>query len=100
MNSICEDPASIELMTASAPLAAAPASLLAAIVDSSDDAIVSKTLDGMILSWNPAAERMFGYTREEAIGKPITIIIPKDRLDEERDVLARLRRGEKIDHFE
>ncbi len=100
MNSICEDPVSIELMTASAPLAAASENLLAAIVDSSDDAIISKTLDGMILSWNPAAERMFGFTREEAIGKPITIIIPEDRLDEERDVLARLRRGEKIDHFE
>jgi PAS domain S-box-containing protein len=100
MNSICEDPVSIEVMTASAPLAAAPESLLAAIVDSSDDAIVSKTLDGMILSWNPAAERMFGYTREEAVGKSITIVVPEDRLDEEREVLARLRRGEKIDHFE
>jgi PAS domain S-box-containing protein len=87
-------------MAASAPLAAASESLLAAIVDSSDDAIVSKTLDGIILTWNPASERIFGYSREEAVGKPITIIIPDDRLDEERDVLARLRRGEKIDHFE
>src|SRR6185437_5973511 len=100
VNSICEDPVSIESMTASAPLAAASESLLAAIVDSSDDAIVSKTLDGIILSWNPASERIFGYSREEAVGKPITIIIPDDRLDEERDVLTRLRRGEKIDHFE
>ena len=100
MNSICEDPVSIQSVTASSPLAAAPESLLAAIVDSSDDAIVSKTLEGIIVSWNPAAERMFGFTRDEAVGKPITIIIPDDRLDEERDVLARLRRGEKIDHFE
>jgi PAS domain S-box-containing protein len=74
--------------------------LLAAIVDSSDDAIVSKTLDGVITSWNPAAERLFGYTAAEAIGQPIFLIIPADRTAEEHDVLARLRRGEKIDHFE
>jgi PAS domain S-box-containing protein len=73
---------------------------LAAIVVSSDDAIVSKTLDGVIESWNTGAERIFGYTAEEAIGQHISLIIPHDRLDEEADVLARLRRGEKIDHFE
>ncbi|HEY6214642.1 MAG TPA: PAS domain S-box protein [Vicinamibacterales bacterium] len=73
---------------------------LAAIVESSDDAIVSKDLDGTIRSWNPAAERMFGYTAGEAIGRPIFIIIPRDRHDEERTVLDRLRRGEKVDHFE
>ena len=73
---------------------------LAAIIDSSDDAIVSKTLDGVITSWNRAAERMFGYTAEEAIGRHITLIIPEDRLAEEVNVLAHLRRGEKIDHFE
>jgi PAS domain S-box-containing protein len=72
----------------------------AAIVDSSGDAIVSKNLDGIINSWNKAAERIFGYSAEEAIGKNIAIIIPPHRLDEERDILARLRRGERIDNFE
>lgn len=73
---------------------------LAAIVDSSDDAIVSKTLDGVITSWNRGAERLFGYSAAEAIGRHIFLIIPDDRRAEEEDVLARLRRGEKIDHFE
>ena len=74
-------------------------SLLAAIVDSSDDAIVSKNLDGIITSWNKSAERIFGYTAEEAIGQHITLIIPSDRHTEESDILARLRRGERVDHF-
>ena len=74
--------------------------LLAAIVDSSDDVIVSKTLDGVITSWNRAAERVFGYSAAEAIGQHIFLIIPDDRRAEEEDVLSRLRRGEKIDHFE
>jgi two-component system sensor histidine kinase UhpB len=73
---------------------------LAAIVDSSDDAIVSKTLDGVITSWNRGAERIFGYTTAEAVGRHIFLIIPDDRRTEEEDVLARLRRGETIDHFE
>ena len=73
---------------------------LAAIVDSSDDAIVSKTLDGVITSWNRGAQNIFGYTAEEAVGRHITLIIPDDRHGEEDDVLARLRRGEKIDHYE
>jgi two-component system sensor histidine kinase UhpB len=73
---------------------------LAAIVDSSDDAIVSKTLDGVITSWNRGAERMFGYTEAEAIGQHIFLIIPEDRRAEENAVLARLRRGDKIEHFE
>ena len=73
---------------------------LASIVESSDDAIVSKNLDGIITSWNRGAERVFGYTAEEAIGQPITIVIPQDRLDEERVILTRIRRGERIDHFE
>jgi PAS domain S-box-containing protein len=73
---------------------------LAAIVESSDDAIVSKDLDGVITSWNKGAERIFGYTAEEAIGRLITIIIPQDRQDEERMILTRIRRGERIDHFE
>ena len=73
---------------------------LAAIVESSDDAIVSKTLDGVIRSWNAGAERLFGYTPHEVIGRPITIIIPPERLDEEHEILARIARGERVDHFE
>ncbi len=73
---------------------------LAAIIDSSDDAIVGKTLDGVITSWNRAAEKIFGYTAAEAVGQHITFIIPAERRAEEDDVLARLRRGEKVDHFE
>jgi PAS domain S-box-containing protein len=73
---------------------------LAAIVDSSEDAIVSKNLDGVITSWNKGAERIFGYTSEEAVDKHISLIIPADRLDEEKDILLRLRRGERIEHFE
>jgi PAS domain S-box-containing protein len=76
------------------------AATLAAIVASSDDAIVSKTLDGVITSWNQGAERIFGYTEAEAVGQHITLIIPKDRSAEEEDVLARIRRGEKVDHYE
>jgi PAS domain S-box-containing protein len=74
--------------------------LLAAIVDSSDDAIVSKTLDGIITSWNKSAERIFGYLPEEAIGKHITLIIPRDRWDEESTIIARICRGERVDHFQ
>jgi PAS domain S-box-containing protein len=73
---------------------------LASIVDSSDDAIVSKDLDGLVTSWNRGAERIFGYSAEEAIGQPITLVIPKDRQDEERAFLNRIRRGEGIEHFE
>jgi PAS domain S-box-containing protein len=73
---------------------------LAAIVDSSDDAIVSKTVEGVITSWNRGAERMFGWTAAEAIGHHINLIIPEDRRGEEDDVLARIRRGETIDHYE
>jgi PAS domain S-box-containing protein len=73
---------------------------LAAIVQSSDDAIVGKSLDGTILSWNAGAEGLFGYTPEEAIGRPITLIIPPDRQEEEREILAKLRRGERVEHFE
>jgi PAS domain S-box-containing protein len=73
---------------------------LASIVEFSDDAIVSKNLDGVISSWNKGAERVFGYTAKEAIGQSITIIIPEDRRDEELDILTRIGRGEHIDHFE
>jgi PAS domain S-box-containing protein len=73
---------------------------LAAIVSSSDDAIIGKTLDGMIRSWNQGAQRLFGYTAEESIGKHITLIIPAERREEESVILARLRNGERVDHFE
>jgi PAS domain S-box-containing protein len=73
---------------------------LAAIVESSDDAIVSKNLDGIITSWNRGAERVFGYNAAEAVGQPITIVIPADRQSEEREILTRIRRGERTDHFE
>jgi len=73
---------------------------LAAVVQSSDDAIVSKDLDGVVRSWNPAAERLFGYTAGEMIGQPIRRIIPVDRWDEEDDVLRRVRVGQRVQHFE
>ncbi len=74
--------------------------LLASIVDSSDDAIISKTLEGVITSWNRGAERLFGYTAKEAVGRPITMIIPLERRDEETRILARLRQGQPIEHFD
>jgi PAS domain S-box-containing protein len=73
---------------------------LAAIVESSDDAIISKTLDGIITTWNAAAERIFGYDADEAIGQHMVMLLPPDRLDEEATILAKLSRGERIDHFE
>jgi PAS domain S-box-containing protein len=76
------------------------AARLAAIVENADDAIVSKTLEGIVTSWNRGAEALFGYTAAEAVGSSITLIIPPERLPEEQDILARLRRGETIDHFE
>ena len=73
---------------------------LAAIIESSDDAIASKTLDGVVTSWNKAAERIFGWTSAEIVGKPITLIIPTNRLDEEPEILRRIQAGERVDHFE
>ena len=74
--------------------------VLSAIVESSDDAIISKNLNGIILSWNKGAEQIFGYTEAEAVGKPVTILIPEDRLDEENHILGKVRSGGKVDHFE
>lgn len=74
--------------------------LLAAIVGTSDDAIISKTLDGVITSWNKGAERIFGYSAEEAVGQNISLIIPHDRRKEETYILEQLRRGERVEHFE
>ena len=79
---------------------AAAQARLAAIVDSSGDAIVSKGLDGIITSWNAGAEQIFGFASHEAVGKPITLIIPPELQQEERQIIARLRRGERVDHFE
>jgi two-component system CheB/CheR fusion protein len=73
---------------------------LASIVESSDDAIISKDFDGIITSWNKGAQQIFGYTPDEVIGKPVTVLMPPDRFDEEMDILGRIRRGERIDHYE
>ncbi|HWT00168.1 MAG TPA: PAS domain S-box protein, partial [Pyrinomonadaceae bacterium] len=73
---------------------------MAAIVENSDDAIISKDLDGRILSWNPGAERLYGYTAAEAVGQPVTMLIPHDMPDEETRILAQIRRGERVDHYE
>jgi PAS domain S-box-containing protein len=74
--------------------------VLAAIVEHSDDAIVGKSLDGTITSWNRAARRMFGYAAEEAVGRNVMMLLPGDRFHEERDIMARIREGEAVEHFE
>ncbi len=89
-----------DLLTNSSLSAPPPDLRLAAIVDSSDDAIVSKSLEGIITSWNVGAARIFGYEAEEMIGKHISLLIPPDRLQEEPEILRRLQRGERVDHFE
>lgn len=100
----CEDqakgPRQLEADIEAAQAGHIAAAFLAAIVESSDDAIVSKSLSGVITTWNKGAERLFGYAANEAIGKPITIVIPPDRLDEEPAILARIQAGERVDHFE
>src|SRR5437773_3050273 len=73
---------------------------LAAIVESADDAIISKTLDGIVTSWNRGAERIFGYTAEEMIGSPISRLLPADRRDDLALILNAIRRGERVEHFE
>src|SRR5690606_5298799 len=77
-----------------------PAGLLAAIVSSSTDAIVSKDLEGRITSWNAGAERIFGYSAVEAMGQLVTIVLPPDKVDEEFAMLARIGHGERFEHFE
>lgn len=77
-----------------------PDRFLAAVVQSSDDAIITKDLNGIITTWNKSAQRLFGYTAEEAIGKPVAMLIPEGRPNEESNILERLRRGERIDHYE
>jgi PAS domain S-box-containing protein len=73
---------------------------LAAVVESSDDAIISKTLNGMVTAWNSGAERLFGYSSAESVGKPMDRLLPLERATEESDILARIARGERVDHFE
>jgi PAS domain S-box-containing protein len=73
---------------------------LVSIVESAEDAIVSKNLDGIIITWNPAAERMFGYKKEEIVGRPITVLIPAGQRDEEPEILRRVKNGERIEHYE
>jgi PAS domain S-box-containing protein len=87
-------------MTGALQKDAAAQARLAAIVESSEDAIVSKTLDGIITSWNRSAERIFGYTASEAVGQPITLIIPDERLSEETHIIGRIKAGQSVDHFE
>ncbi len=85
---------------ATEPTPDARALFLAAVVDSSDDAIITKTLDGTITSWNTSANRLLGYTAAEIIGQAITVLIPPDRWDEERDIIQNLRAGNRIEHYE
>src|SRR5215217_1395201 len=73
---------------------------LAALIESAEDAIISKTLNGIITSWNKGAQRIFGYTADEVIGKPVTILIPEGHRDEEPAILTRLRAGQRIEHYE
>ena len=86
--------------TASSNVAEEAQRLLAAIVESSDDAIASKDLNGIVTSWNRSAERLFGYKAEEIIGQSILLLIPPELHQDEPMILGKLRRGEKIDHFE
>src|SRR6202049_4728242 len=73
---------------------------LAAMIESSDDAIISKTLDGTITAWNPGAEKLFGYSSSEAVGQPMQMLLPPERADEDTGILARIGRGERVNHLE
>src|SRR5690349_15394443 len=77
----------------------APLALLASIVESSDDAIASKTLDGIVTSWNPAAEKIYGYKAEEIIGKPFSVLVHRDRPDEIVNILKKIRDGKRVEHY-
>ena len=77
-----------------------PAQLFAALISSSDDAIIVKSLDGVIWTWNQGAMRMYGYAPDEAIGQPMTMLCPPDRVGEVADILAMIRKGERISHYE
>ena len=77
-----------------------PKAHLAAIIESSEDAIISTNLDGIVTSWNPAAEQMFGWSAREAIGQPMTLIVPEGHWTEDAEMLERIRRGEVVHHFE
>ena len=77
-----------------------PEAHLAAIIESSDDAIISKDLNGTILTWNGGAERVYGYSAADAVGKPMTILLPESRANEEESILRQLRSGERVSHFE
>jgi PAS domain S-box-containing protein len=90
----------IETDPSDVPAGDETAQRLAAIVESSDDAILAKDLNGTIISWNSGAERLFGYTAAEAIGQAVAMLVPADRADEEPNILARIRAGERIDHYE
>jgi two-component system sensor histidine kinase VicK len=89
-----------EILTAKLRLAEQRSAMLVAIVDGSDDAIISKDLNSIVTSWNNSAERLFGYTAEEMIGQSIVKLIPEDRLQEEPEIISRLKKGQRVDHFE
>src|SRR5512136_1048277 len=82
------------------PLEEGRTALLASIVDSSDDAIIGKRLEGIVTSWNRAAELIYGYTAEEIIGKPVSNLLAPDRPKEMDEILAKIRKGERVDHYE
>src|SRR5215469_6229706 len=87
-------------MSAQRPNASPTPEFLAAVVECSDDAIITKDLNGLVTSWNNSAERIFGYTAEEMIGQPISILVAPDRIDEMPIILERIRNGERIDHYQ